>query len=337
MHPYSSIAHCAGAGALPSNSEAGLPAGQLNAHPGDELMVRIGVPHRGGRLASHAFAQGYPAMVSASAFWNRRTSRFVLPDHSNIHELDFALDSAGFTVARIWKKSGPQKGLGRIFPWTLAQYMGLAFSCGAVWWSQPDLCCEPEIASSREEVDFRVHATATFLEASLQQLYAWQSNLAKDLPARVVANMLWPCVPVLQGWQADDYRRSLDLLMRVWGRWQPWVAPPALIGIGSVCRRSLHHPTHGLYAILRALDGQLHAGTKAHLFGVKGAGLSQFMNIPRVASVDSMAYDFTERVNAHRRGHSNTMEGRTQAMTHWMEKIGRAIRPAGGKQGLLPL
>lgn len=319
------------------NSDAGMPSLQLNAHPGDELMMRIGIPHRGGRLAFHAFEQGYPAMVSASAFWNRRTERFVIPDHSNIHELDFALDSAGFTVARAWKKSGPQRGLGQIFPWTLAQYMELAFSCGAAWWSQPDMCCEPEIAASREEVDFRVRATATFLEASLQQLYAWQSELAARLPARVVANMAWPCVPVIQGWQADDYLRSLDLLMQVWERWQPWLAAPALIGIGSVCRRPLHHPTHGLYAILRALDGRLPAGAKAHLFGVKGAGLARFKNISWVASADSMAYDFTERTNAYRRGDSNTMEGRTQAMTRWMGKAGNAMKSGGGVQRLLAL
>ena len=319
------------------SSDAGMPSLQLNAHPGDELVMRIGIPHRGGRLAFHAFQHSYPAMVSASAFWNRRAGRFVIPDYSNIHELDFALDSAGFTVARAWKKAGPQPGLGGIFPWTLAQYMELAHSCGAAWWSQPDLCCEPEIAGSRDEVDFRVRATATFLEASLRQLYAWQSELARNLPARVVANMAWPCVPVIQGWQADDYLRSLDLLMQVWERWQPWVAPPALIGIGSVCRRPLHHPTHGLYAILRALDGRLPAGAKAHLFGVKGAGLAGFKGLPWVASADSMAYDFTERVNAHRRGESNTIEARAQAMSRWMGKAEAAMRPGGAVQGLLAL
>lgn len=215
--------------------------------------------------------------------------------------------------------------------------MELAFSCGAAWWSQPDLCCEPEIATSPDEVDFWVRATATFLEASFQQLYAWQSELAKRLPARVAANMAWPCVPVIQGWRADDYLRSQDLLMQVWERWQPWVAPTALIGIGSVCRRSLHHPEHGLYAILRALDGRLPAGAKAHLFGVKGAGLSRFKGIAWVASADSMAYDFTEHVNAHRRGESNTIEARARAMTRWMDNAGRQMRPGGGVQRLLEL
>lgn len=176
-------------------SEVGMPAQQLNAHPGDELVMRIGIPHRGGRLAFHAFQNEYPAMVSASAFWNRRAGRFVIPE----------------------------------------------------------------------------------------------------------------------------------------------VAPPALIGIGSVCRRPLHHPTHGLYAILRALDGRLPAGAKAHLFGVKGAGVAGFKGLPWVASADSMAYDFTERVNAHRRGESNTIEARAQAMSRWMGKTEAAMRPGGAAQGLLAL
>lgn len=33
------------------SSDAGMPSLQLNAHPGDELVMRIGIPHRGGRLA----------------------------------------------------------------------------------------------------------------------------------------------------------------------------------------------------------------------------------------------------------------------------------------------
>ncbi len=47
-----------------------LPMGQVNAQLGDELMVRVGVPHKSGSLAFHAFNQDYPVMVSASAFWN---------------------------------------------------------------------------------------------------------------------------------------------------------------------------------------------------------------------------------------------------------------------------
>lgn len=320
-----------------SRGEGPMPACQVNAALSDELVMRIGIPHRGGYLASHAFQHEYPAMVSASAFWQGRAGRFVIPQHAILHELDFALDSAGFTVARAWKRSGTQPGLGGIFPWTLAQHMELAFSCGASWWAQPDMCCEPEIASSKEEIDFRVRATATFLEACMRQLYAWQADLATHLPVSTVGNLAWPCVPVIQGWEVDDYMRSLDLMMQVWQRWEPWVAPPALIGVGSVCRRSLHHPRHGLFAILRGLDGRLPRGARVHLFGVKGSGLAELKNLPWVASADSMAYDFTERVNAHRRGKPNKIEGRAQAMTRWMDKAQHVIRPHGATQRLLLL
>jgi hypothetical protein len=70
---------------------------------------------------------------------------------------------------------------------------------------------------------------------------------------------------------------------------------------------------------------------------VKGAGLAKLKRIPWVASADSMAYDFTERINAHRRGESNTIEGRVRAMSRWMDKAEREIRPGGGAQRLLAL
>ena len=50
----------------------GLPSGLVNA-PFEQVgkfLMRVGIPHRGGRLAFHAFNEGYAAMVSASAFWS---------------------------------------------------------------------------------------------------------------------------------------------------------------------------------------------------------------------------------------------------------------------------
>lgn len=75
----------------------GVPAGQLNAHLGDELVMRVGIPHKGGALAFHAFNQGHPAMVSANAFGSSKRAAFAFPETTNLSELDFAMDSAGFT------------------------------------------------------------------------------------------------------------------------------------------------------------------------------------------------------------------------------------------------
>ncbi len=58
-----------------------LPSGLVNA-PFEQVgkfVMRVGIPHRGGRLAFHAFNEGYAAMVSASAFWSHSAGAFRLP------------------------------------------------------------------------------------------------------------------------------------------------------------------------------------------------------------------------------------------------------------------
>jgi hypothetical protein len=315
----------------------GLPSGQCNAWLDEGLVMRAGLPHRSGRLAFHAFNQDYPVMVSANAFWDAARGHFHVPKASDLYELDFALDSAGYSAMSQWKRKGRQDGMAGIFPWTYGQYIELASELSPAWWSQPDLCCEPEIAGSPAEVDFRVRATATLLEGVLRVVYAWQNELAKSCDASTVANMLRPPVPVLQGWNADDYLRSLDLLMSVWTRWEPWLAPPVLIGIGSVCRRDLHDRKHGLYAILSALEGRLPAGAKVHLFGVKGACLATLKMHDWIGSADSMAYDFSSRLKSHKEGYSNSIERRSAEMTRWMNSALDKVRPARGDQYLLPM
>lgn len=303
----------------------GLPAGQINAHLGKELVMRVGIPHKGGSLAFHAFNQDYPVMVSANAFWSHQRGAFAFPEATDLSELDFAMDSAGYTAMMLWKAKGRQRGMAGIFPWTCSEYVGFANESNAAWWSQPDLCCEPAIAASAEEVNFRINATATLLEGTLHTLYEWQNELARTCNSSVVANLLKPPVPVIQGWEAQHYERSLDLLMQVWSRWQPWLAAPALIGLGSVCRRDLKHPTHGLYAILDSLERRIPSGSCLHLFGVKGEALKSVGAMPWIASADSMAYDFGARVKAHRSGISNTVAHRCAEMDQWMSAALRRI------------
>lgn len=322
---------------LQSMNEPGMPVGQLNALLEDEMVMRVGIPHSGGRLSMHAFTESYPAMVSASAFWNTEKKCFRIPEASNLHELDLALDSAGYTAMKLWKEKGSQSGIANVFPWTWTQYLELAGSMGVNWWSQPDMCCEPEIASSQAEIDYRIDATATLLEASLQAVYGWQNDLAKTCSPRIVANMLKPPVPVIQGWSVSDYQRSLDLLMQVWSRWQPWLDTPTLIGIGSVCRRSLKHPVHGLHAILAGLEGRLPDRSRLHLFGVKGSCLNELKMLDWVASADSMAYDFGARIKAHKAGCSNNMAHRTSEMSQWMQSAARRLSPTAGDQFRLQL
>lgn len=312
-----------------------MPIGLKNAYLSDELTMRVGLPSSGGKLNFHAFDNDYKVMVSASAFWNPAKGVFRIPEATDLSETDFALDSAGFTAMLNWKSKGVQQGMAGIFPWSYADYISLVSDIRPSWWSQPDLCCEQELAGNQNEVDFRVNATATLLEGTLQVLYAWHNELARSSPALsdiAIANMLPPPVPIIQGWLKSDYIRSLDLLQAVWERWTPWLAPPSLIGIGSVCRRDLMHPEHGLYSILDGLEGKLPAESRLHCFGVKGNCLDKLKMMKMIASCDSMAWDYTSRIEAYRSKISNTIAHRAVHMDHWMDSAIRRMRPAQGDQ-----
>lgn len=316
----------------------GLPMGLNNApyELPDTFRMRVGVPHRSGKLAFHAFEREYPVMVSANAFWDREKREFKIPDATDLQMTDFALDSAGFVAMKAWGRSGEQKGIAGVYPWSLSSYLLFAAELGPSWYAAPDLCCEPEIASNKEEVNYRVRATATLLEACLRQIYAWHEELSKRCNARTIANMFPAPVPILQGWTVDDYQLSAELTQRVWERWQPWLGPPALIGVGSVCRRTVRHPKHGLLNILAGLEGHLHPKSRLHMFGVKGTVLSHLKQLPWVASADSMAYDVTARRKAFEGGYSNTVKHRAGAMSDWMESAASRMRPAVGDQHRLP-
>lgn len=302
---------------------------QHNANLDTKLQMRVGIPHTGGSLAFHAFEEQYSCMVSANAFWNNKTRKFRTQEASNLHDLDWALDSAGFTAIKLWQTKGLQPGMAGVFPWTYEQYIELASFSGCAWYAQADLCCEPELANSQHKIDYRINATATLLEGMLRVIYAWQSELAKSGWSDVmIANTLKPPVPVVQGWCADDYRRSFELMQQVWSRWEPWLAPPALIGIGSVCRRNLHDPDHGLYAILDAIEDMVPSGSRLHLFGVKGLALGELRERGYIASVDSMAWDMGSRVKSRTAQVPNSIARRTSAMSEWMREAQSRLRSA---------
>jgi hypothetical protein len=295
-----------------------MPVGQVNATLTKDFIMRVGVPHSGGKLAFHAFDSDYPVMVSGSAFWDRQRQKFRMPEATDLSECDFALDSSGFTAISNWGRKGKQRGIAGIYPWTIAEWVEFATQAGASWWAQPDLCCEAEIAANPDEVNYRVRATATMLEGVLRTLYAWQEELSRTCNSTVVANMLPPPVPVIQGRTVQDYRLSLELLDAVWSRWQPWLASPVLIGVGSMCRRDLHHPTEGIFAILEGIKDYLPKGARIHVYGVKGPALTQLAKMDFVSGSDSMAWDYTTRVTARNAGVSNTMDRRKAGMSEWM-------------------
>jgi hypothetical protein len=61
------------------------------------------------------------------------------------------------------------------------------------------MCCEPEISTDREVIDYRIRATATMLEGTLRVVFAWQAQLLRDHDSRTVSNFVRVPVPVIQG------------------------------------------------------------------------------------------------------------------------------------------
>jgi hypothetical protein len=90
-------------------------------------------------------------------------------------------------------------------------------------------------------------------------------------------------IPVLQGWQLDDYLRHID---SYFDNGINLFSEP-LVGLGSVCRRQ---NTNEAISIVNKLAD---LGISLHLFGFKISGLSKVSH--RVKSSDSMAWSYSAR------------------------------------------
>ncbi len=275
------------------------------------ILLRVGLPSTTGALPGEAERLGVAVLVSASSLWDGKRGHFREPG-SAITDLDVALDSAGFTA--MCHYGG--------FPWPLSAYVTLAYSYRWRWWSQPDLCCEAEIAPDRATVLARVDKSAALLAAcravaadlrwrmlSELSLHYERHEWLAGAEARHRADYPDP-MPVLQGRLPEDYLRSADAIEAVLGG--VW---PSLVGVGSVCRRHVHGP-EGLLRVLEALHRRLSDDVKLHLFGVKGGSIQYLRPFyDRIASLDSMAWDSDARWKG-----DSSMAGRKASMRRWVER-----------------
>ncbi len=267
-----------------------------------QIQVRVGLANPNGRMPAEMEARGVPVLVSANSLFDHKKGKFR-PVPQNLADIDVALDSAGFVA---------MKRYGR-YPWSIAQYVEMALISGFTWWSQMDCCVEPEVAGDRDTVIGRIHATSQMLRMCREETKRW---LIECPEFRQFATMP---MPIIQGWQPEDYRLSIDLANEVLGG--EW---PEMIGVGSVCRRRLDGPA-GLWAVLNELDRTLPAHVKLHLFGVKGSALRRLANHSRVVSVDSMAFEMRARVKARELGVKKTVDFRVATMDLWLARqIGEA-------------
>ena len=238
-------------------------------------------------------------LFSANAF--RRKGRFVMPGPA----LDglrgrACLDSAGFVAMH--RYGG--------YPWSPSEYLDLVAAYPWRWYAAMDLCCEPELGA---EVNERIARTV--------------SNLV-DLRALAASRGLPMPMPVLQGWAPEDYARCVRLMGEAIGDWLD------LVGVGSMCRRHMEGE-HGLRAVVRALDAALPAHARLHLFGVKSTALGELSHHPRVASSDSMAWDFAARMDARARGVSSTMRLRARSMGRWLRTQKRHVNGGAWQMELI--
>lgn len=225
-------------------------------------VIRVGMPLPSGRLTEYGIASGLPVMFSANSFSIYREGRFIafnlraaraIPD-----SCDAALDSAGFVAAVRYGD----------YRFTVDQYLDLVATRKWAFWSSMDSCVEDEVAPDHAMRRLRVDTTiARYFECS-------RKAADRGLP---------PPLPVLQGRYPSEYLRCAEAMGIGEGT--------RMVGLGSVCRRSLHGPD-GVLAIIAALDRELPRNVVLHGFGLKGAGTLGILmrEFPgRVGSTDSMA------------------------------------------------
>lgn len=161
----------------------------------------------------------------------------------------WALDSGGFTELSTYGR------------WLISEdeyvaqvrryFDGMA---GLQWVAPMDWMCEP----------FVLAKTGLTVKEHQERTVANFLRLREELGLLVI--------PVLQGWERDDYLRCAEMYQDL--------ADEPVVGVGSVCRR---HNTTEAARIFRALDG-----LNLHGFGVKTDGLYVYGDC--LVSADSMAW-----------------------------------------------
>ncbi|MFJ5883250.1 hypothetical protein [Kitasatospora cineracea] len=204
-----------------------------------------------------------PLFVSHRRLAGRRT----LPRAAGV----WALDSGGFTELSM-------HGTWRTEPAAyLAAVRRFADEIGNLAWAAPmDWMCEPWIVQNTglSVVEHQRRTVDNLLNLR---------HAAPDLPI----------VPVLQGWELDDYLRCADLYEKAG---IDLTAEP-VVGLGSVCRRQA---TGEAALIVSALADR---GLKLHGFGFKVLGLRRAGR--NLASADSLAWSFAARRKPPLPGHTH--------------------------------
>lgn len=171
----------------------------------------------------------------------------------------WALDSGGFTELSMfggWKTS-PQEYVRAVERYALL--------IGRLDWAAPqDWMCEP-VMLAKTGLTVLDHQRLTV------------ANYVELLDRSDCGHF----IPVLQGWQIDDYQRHVQM----YGEAGVNLALEHRVGIGSVCRRQY---TAEIGEIVESLSH-----LRLHGFGVKTAGVRRYGH--QLASSDSMSWSYRGR------------------------------------------
>jgi hypothetical protein len=184
----------------------------------------------------------------------------------------YAIDSGGFTELQTYGR----------WSITAAQYVAFLRRCwrqiGPFDFAAPmDWMCEPWVISGGT-----VNGVA-FAGTRLPVKWHQRQTVRNYLQLRTLAPEL-PIIPVLQGWQPDDYQRHV----RMYASANVDLTAAPLVGLGSVCRRQNTAVAGHIIATLNALGVR-----RLHGFGFKVVGLRR--NWHALASADSMAWSLDGR------------------------------------------
>ena len=134
--------------------------------------------------------------MCSSDLWDNHKKRFISAG-AGLWELpSVALDSAGFVATAM--HGG--------YRWSVAEYVAMVAEPRPgrrypwAWWSQMDLCCEPQVASNSAIVEERVRGTA---------------RLLSECRAEAERHNIPPPMPILQGWKPMDYLLCADLIEQI--------------------------------------------------------------------------------------------------------------------------
>lgn len=231
------------------------------------------------------FTAGVPLFVSS------RRLRRHLPRSGKRALAPWALDSGGFSELVLYGgwRTPPDQYVREVRTWSER--------IGNLQWAAPqDWMCEPAMLA-RTGLTVAEHQRRTV--ANLIEL----RTLAPELP--------W--IPVVQGFEPDDYSRCVELYQLAGVD----LYRERLIGVGTVCRRQAMPAAGEIFRRLQAFP--------LHAFGLKLTGIKRWGGA--LVSTDSMAWSLAARKNPGIPGHTHkTCANCLEYALRWRERV-RAITP----------